>query len=79
MSLDIDELLELEEAVSDYLKNNLEKLLISLNRTGKLQEFLSLIDLDDFLIPEDPAYNENAGKILVIGQSQVSENEFYML
>ena len=41
--LELNELLELEEVIRDVLNDDLERILIELNRTGELETFLRLL------------------------------------
>ena len=69
--LGIDELLELEEAVRAELKESLTGILTKLNRSGQLEDLLSLLNLE-YLLEKDVGYQVyKKGKIIVIGQSDV--------
>ena len=69
--LGIEELLELEEAIREELNDNLPGILAKLNRSNRLEEFLSLLGLDN-LLEKDAGYQVyKTGKIVVIGQSDV--------
>ena len=71
----IEELLELEETLRDELNDRLEEILIRLNRSGQLEELLSLLGLGELLGITDEAEYSNDGKIIVIGQSEVSKEK----
>ena len=45
--LELNELLELEEVIRDVLNDDLERILIELNRTGELETFLRLLGMHD--------------------------------
>ena len=47
--LELNELLELEEVIRDVLNDDLERILIELNRTGELETFLRLLGMHDYL------------------------------
>lgn len=73
MALEIEDLLSLEEEVKMYLAENLEKVLINLNRQERLFEFLSLIEAEH-LCKATPLYETHKnGTIIVVGASQVKE------
>ena len=76
MVLDINQLMELEEALSPRLQNDLTGLLAKLNREERLEEFCQLIGADDLLgKPEDGYQTSKTGLIVVIGESQVEERK----
>lgn len=72
--LSIEEVLELEEDIREELDNHLEEILIKLNRTGQIQELLSLLGLDD-KSEENLMDDCKSGKIVVIGTSEVSKDK----
>ena len=71
----IEELLELEESLRDELNDHLEEILIRLNRSGRLEELLSLLGLGELLGITDEIECSNDGKIIVIGQSEASKEK----
>ena len=73
--LELNELLELEEVIRDVLNDDLERILIELNRTGELETFLSLHGMHDYLGTEDEGKCNRDGKIIVIGQSEVGKDK----
>lgn len=70
----IEELLELEEALREELNDRLEEILTKLNRTGQLKELLALLGMTDLLGTEGEEV-PNDGKIIVIGQSDVTKEK----
>ncbi len=73
--LDIEALFELEEALKDELNNHLEEILVKLNRTDKLEEFLHLIGMQELLGLDDAQECFNDGQIIVIGSSEVDKEK----
>lgn len=71
--LDINELLELEENIRNPLFNNFEEILINLNRTGKLEEFVTLINMPEMLGLNREETSAKDGIIIVMGYSDVDE------
>ncbi len=71
--LGINELLELEESMRGPLFDNLEEILINLNRTGKLEEFVTLINMPELLGLGREDTTAKDGIIIVIGYSDVDE------
>lgn len=69
--LGIDELLELEEAIKAELEENLTGILARLNRSGRLDELLSLMEMEHLLDKDNGYQVYKSGKIVVIGQSSV--------
>ena len=68
--------MELEEALSSRLQNDLTGLLAKLNREEKLEEFCQLIGADDLLGgSQDDYQTSKTGLIVVIGESQVEERK----
>ena len=71
-NLDVSALLELGEQVTKRFCQNSEHILTKLNRTGKLLDFLRLVEMQDLLgEPENKWAFE--GKIIVIGASDVKK------
>ena len=73
--LELNELLELEEVIRDVLNDDLERILIELNRTGELETFLRLLGMHDYLGTEAEEKCSRDGKIIVIGQSEVGKDK----
>ena len=71
--LDLNELLELEENLRGPLFDNLEEILINLNRTGKLEEFVTLVNMPEMLGIKKEEPSAKDGIIIVIGYSDVEE------
>ncbi len=72
--LSIEELSELEESLRMELEENLLTILTKLNRTGQLEELLSLLGLKELLYGNNSYQVFKTGQILVIGQSNVKED-----
>ncbi len=68
MVLSIEELAEIQEEVADRL----EEILTRLNRTGKLEEFLTLVGMETNKNEGFDSYDD--GKIVVIGATDVKES-----
>ena len=73
--LDIEELLEIEEQVRDMLNDRLEEVLIKLNRDEQLEEFLSLINMNELINEKNNRFSAQNGKIIVVGQSEVEKEK----
>lgn len=71
--LGIEELLELEEAIREELNDNLTGILTKLNRAERLEELLSLLELEHLLEQNSDYQVYKTGKIIVIGQSDVKK------
>lgn len=69
--LGVEELFELEESLRDELNENWTAILTRLNRTGQLEDLLSLLGLEHLLTVETGYQVYKTGKIIVIGQSDV--------
>lgn len=69
--LDVVELLEIEEIV----RERLEEILVKLNRTEKLDDFLALIGMGDLAAKDEPINTYGVGKILVVGKCEVKEEK----
>ena len=65
------ELLELEEALREEFEDNLTEILIKLNYKDELGEFLGLLGLSHLLERNAGYQVSKAGKIVVVGQSDV--------
>lgn len=70
--LGIDEITEISERVQEEFNDRIEEILITLNQTGRLEDFLSLVGMSDLLGTNDKPVNKY-GKIIVIGASEVDE------
>lgn len=71
--LDIVEIQELESVLRNELNEHLEQILIKLNHSGQLVDFLKLINMSSLL---GDSYGNNVpqdGKIVVIGQSDTTK------
>ena len=64
-----------EEVIRDVLNDDLERILIELNRTGELETFLRLLGMHDYLGTEAEEKCNRDGKIIVIGQSEVGKDK----
>lgn len=73
--LELNELLEIEEDIRDVLNDDLERILIELNRTGELETFLRLLGMHDYIGIEAKEKCNRDGKIIVIGQSEVGKDK----
>ena len=73
-SLDIYALSDLEEQLRERFIQNLDQILIKLNREEKLEDFLSLIGMKD-LLGDDSIDRPTDGKIIVIGESEVDKDK----
>lgn len=69
--LNSEELIELEEALRPKLDDRLEEILCSLNRNGKLEEFLEMIQMSDLLCADNGYRPYRTGKIVVLGYSTI--------
>ncbi len=72
--LDVNELFELEEIIKSELDENLEHILMKLNNSGQLEDFLRMLGLQGYLGIEanEMPYD---GTIIVIGQSEVEKSK----
>ncbi|MCR5743288.1 MAG: hypothetical protein K6F92_06150 [Lachnospiraceae bacterium] len=70
---DLDELMEIETGLKEMFDDRLEEVLIKLNRSDKLDEFLDLVGFfEEYeLIPKYQTYK--SGKIVVVGESELTE------
>lgn len=74
--LGIDELEELENAVRVRLDDELTHILTKLNREERLNDFLDLIGMPEYLESQKPEYQTlPTGKIIVLGASKVKEKD----
>ena len=67
------ELYNLEERLVAELNNDPDSILIKLNRSGRLEEFLNLIGLSKLLNKENEFEPFENAKILVVGHSKVKK------
>ena len=70
--LSVEELFSIEENLRDILDERLEEILIRLNRSEKLDEFLKIIGLPDLLGKVVPYEHPKDGIIIVIGESSTN-------
>ncbi len=70
--MDQYELAEIEEVVKAKIDNSLEEILSRLNRTEQLEGFLEMLGLHE-LTGNSKTFYSNDGKIVVIGQAEISE------
>ena len=73
MVLAIEELSALEDEIMSALPNKITAILSKLNRSGRLEELLELLGMEDLLEKEQEFYSYKEGKIVVIGGSDVKE------
>lgn len=73
--LDVNELLELEEVIKSVLEEDLERILIELNRNGELETLLRLLGMQEYLGIEEEEEMPKDGKIIVIGKSEVEKEK----
>ncbi len=71
--LSIEELLDLEEDLKDELAEHLTEILVKLNCTSRLTDLLELLGMERLLNSNIGYQPYKAGKIIVIGQSDVKE------
>lgn len=65
---------ELEEAIKEELNDTLLTVLTKLNRTGQLEDLLSLLDMTHLLGNDNGYQVYKTGKIIVVGQSDVKSD-----
>lgn len=73
MSLTIEELSELEDKILDEIPDKITAALTKLNRSGGLEEFLTILGMVDLLDKQQEFYSYKEGKIVVIGGTEVKE------
>lgn len=73
MVLAIEELSELEDEIMSVLPKRLTAILTKLNRSGRIEELLELLGMEDLIQQEQDFYSYREGKIVVIGGSDVKE------
>lgn len=71
MVLTIEELSELEDEIMSALPNRITAILSKLNRSGRLEELLELLGMED--LHEQDFYSYKEGKIVVVGGTDVKE------
>lgn len=72
--LDIYELADLESKIKDLLDDRLLPALTKLNRVGRLDELLNLLDMPELMQSNQIYQAPKNGKILVIGQCDIKQN-----
>lgn len=73
--LDTGELLQLEERLRQEVDENLLSWLTLLNRVGDLEKWLEMIGLADLVRTEPLFTPHKTGKIIVIGESRVKQQD----
>lgn len=73
MVLAIEELSALEDEIMLVLPDRITAILSKLNRSGRLEELLELLGLEDLLEQEQDFYSYKEGKIVVVGGTDVKE------
>lgn len=73
MVLAIEELSALEDEIMSALPNRITAILSKLNRSGRLEELLEFLDMEDLLEQEQDFYSYKEGKIVVVGGTDVKE------
>ena len=76
MSLTIEELSELEDKILDEIPDKITAALTKLNRSGGLEEFLTILGMVDLLDKQQEFYSYKEGKIVVIGGTEVKEEVY---
>jgi hypothetical protein len=71
--LEILELVELEEAIMQELPDTITHILSRANRTGQMDELLGLLEMTHLLKPTFKTETYRDGKIVVIGESEATE------
>lgn len=71
--LEILELVELEEAIMLELPDTISHILSRANRTGVMEELLGMLEMTHLLQPTIRSETDRDGKIVVIGESEVTE------
>ena len=74
MVLSIVELSELQDQIVNRLPDEILAILVKLNRTGRLKEWLDMMNMSDLLQGEDEFYSYKHGKIVLIGGNKVKED-----
>ena len=73
--LGIDELYEISAIVQEALNDRLDEILSKLNRTGQLEEFLSLIGMSELIGTIKKTSHNKEGIIIVVGKSDVPKEK----
>ena len=73
--LNIKQLADLEDAIKVNLDEKLPQILTTLNRTGQLDNLLELLGMPELIRQGSPYEVFKSGKIVVIGASDVKEND----
>lgn len=61
------------ESVEERLTTELPQIIIALNRAGKLEEWLSMMNMEDIIPQERPKFQSyQTGRIVIIGDSSVN-------
>lgn len=74
--LDYNELIDLEEELQFQFSEHLTEILVKLNRTERIEEFLDLIGLSNLLGQKNDFESYKSGKIFVIGGTELTEKVF---
>ena len=71
--LTLDEIVNLEEKLEDVLTNNLLNILITLNRSERLKDFLNLIGCSELIKKNTNGFSSLTNRtIVILGDSQIS-------
>lgn len=73
MVLNIEELSSLEDEIMSALPDRITAILSKVNRSGKLEELLELLGMEDLLEQEQDFYSYKEEKIVVVGGANVKE------
>lgn len=73
MVLTIEELSSLEDEIMSALPDRITAILSKLNRSGRLEELLELLGMEDLMEQEQDFYSYKEGKIVVVGGTDVKE------
>ena len=73
--LGIEELNDISAIIQDTFNDRLEEILTKLNRTGQLEDFLTLIGMRELIGSTSEASSNKYGVIIVIGQSEVEKEK----
>ncbi len=71
--LEILELVELEESIMQELPDSISHILSRANRTGMMEELLGMLEMNHLLQPTIRSESYRDGKIVVIGESEATE------
>ncbi len=75
--LDVQELLELEEALLEEFPEHITAILSNLNRQGQLEHLLELLGMQYLIQPAEGYVPYKDGKIVVAGASHISAKNIY--